>query len=140
MSTAVWLQFWSINIGYTKLGKFFDQNLTRFKEKFSAKVSFFLQCSKMQLITFQNFHIQTCFSQFLWFFSLKCWFKGQIISRIHLRLPNSYKLMIYIEISMEIGMWNFWNVINGHCTDEKISLYWFISYDWFKFFCWILSL
>ena len=30
----------------------------------------FLQCSKMQLITFQNFHIQTCFSHFLWFFSL----------------------------------------------------------------------
>ena len=33
--------------------------------QFSTKVSFFLQCSKMQLITFQNFHIQTCFSQFL---------------------------------------------------------------------------
>ena len=37
----------------------------------TVKVSFFLQCSRMQLITFQNFHIQTCFSQLLWFFSLK---------------------------------------------------------------------
>ena len=49
----------------------------------------------MQLITFQNFHIQTWFSQFLWFFSLKCWFKGQMISRIHLILPNAYKLMCF---------------------------------------------
>ena len=30
---------------------------------------------------------------------------------------------VLIEISMEIGMWNFWSVINGHCTDGKISLY-----------------
>ena len=30
---------------------------------------------------------------------------------------------VLIGISMEIGMWNFWNVINGHCTDIKISLY-----------------
>ena len=30
---------------------------------------------------------------------------------------------VLIEISMEIVMWNFWNVINGHCTDKKISLY-----------------
>ena len=34
--TAVWLRFWSINIGYTKLGRFFDQNLTRFKENFAV--------------------------------------------------------------------------------------------------------
>jgi len=49
------------------------------------KVSFFVQCTKMQLITLQNFNIQTWFSQFLSFFSLKCWFKGPMISRIHLR-------------------------------------------------------
>ena len=49
----------------------------------------------MQLITLQNFNIQTCFSQFLWFFSLKFLFKGQIISRIHLILPNGYKLMCF---------------------------------------------
>ena len=60
-----------------------------------AKVSFFVQCSKMQLITLKNFIIKTCFIQFLWFFSLKCWFKGQIISRIHLSLPNAYKLMCF---------------------------------------------
>ena len=46
-----------------------------------VKVSFFVQCIKKQLITLQNFHIQTCFSQFLWIFRLECWFKGQIISR-----------------------------------------------------------
>ena len=55
--------------------------------KFNTKVSFFLQCTQMQLITLQNFNIQTGFSQFLWLFSLKCWFKGQIISRIH-SLPD----------------------------------------------------
>ena len=60
-----------------------------------AKVSFFVQCINKQLITLQNFNIQTCFSQFIWFFSLKFWFKGQIISRIHLILPNAYKLMFF---------------------------------------------
>ena len=49
----------------------------------------------MQLITSQNFNIQTCFSHSFWFFSLKCWFKGQIISRLHLGLPNAYKLMCF---------------------------------------------
>ena len=38
--------------------------------KIVTKVSFFVQCRKMQLITLQKFHIQTCFSQFLWVFSL----------------------------------------------------------------------
>jgi len=59
------------------------------------KVRCLYQCSKMQFITFQNFHIQTWFSQFLWFFSLKCWFKGQMMSKIHLSLPNAYKLMCF---------------------------------------------
>ena len=49
----------------------------------------------MQLITSKNFNIKTCFIQFLWFFRLKCWFKGQIISRIHLSLPNAHKLMCF---------------------------------------------
>ena len=61
--------------------------------KNKLKVSFFGECTKMQLITSQNLSIQACFSQFLWFFSLKCWCKGQIISRIHLSLPNAYRLM-----------------------------------------------
>ena len=61
----------------------------------SSKPSFFVHCTKMQLITFQNFNIQACFSQFLWFSSLKCWFKGHMISRIHLGLPNLYKLMCF---------------------------------------------
>ena len=62
---------------------------------FICKVGFFVQCTKMQLITLQNFNNQTCFSLFFWFFSLKCWFKGQIISRIHLSLSNAYKLMCF---------------------------------------------
>ena len=32
--------------------------------------SFLVQYTKAQLIILQNFNIQTCFSQFLWFFSL----------------------------------------------------------------------
>ena len=42
----------------------------------------------MQLIPLKNFNIKTCFR-------LKCWLKGQIISRIHLSLPNAYKLMCF---------------------------------------------
>ena len=37
-----------------------------------ARISFFIQCTKMQLITLQKFNIHTCFSQFLWFFSYRC--------------------------------------------------------------------
>ena len=55
--------------------------------RFLAKVSFFVQCTKKQLIILQNFNIQT------WCFSLKIWFKSQIISRIHPILSNAYKLM-----------------------------------------------
>ena len=60
-----------------------------------SKVVFFCQCSKMQSISFKKFIIKTCFIQFLWVFRLKCWLKGQIISRIHLSLPNEYKLMCF---------------------------------------------
>ena len=60
-----------------------------------CKVSFFVQWIKKQLITLQNFNIQTCFSQFLWFFSLRFWFKGQIIFRIHVIMPNAYKPMCF---------------------------------------------
>ena len=48
----------------------------------SVKVSFYFQCIKPQSITLQNFHILTFFG-----------FSAQIISRIHLILPNAYKLM-----------------------------------------------
>ena len=37
-----------------------------------AKVCFFYQCSKMQIIPIKKLNIQTCFFQFLWFFILKC--------------------------------------------------------------------
>ena len=33
-----------------------------------TKVSSIVQCTKIQLITSQNFNIKTCFSKFLWFF------------------------------------------------------------------------
>ena len=78
---------------------FFTHGHFEWKKRFicsaNTKVSFFDQCIKKQSITLQNFHIQTCFSQFLWFFSLKWWFKGQMMSKIHLSLPNAYKLMCF---------------------------------------------
>ena len=60
-----------------------------------CKVSFFGMCSKMQIIPIKNLNIKKVVPQFLWFFRLKCWFKGQIISRIHLSLPNAYKLICF---------------------------------------------
>ena len=84
-----------------------------------VKVSFFGQCSKMQLIPIKKFIIKTCFIQFLWFFILKCWFKGQIISRIHLSLPNAYKLMCFdrnINGNMDV---KFLIGIIGHCTGQR---------------------
>ena len=80
------------------------------------KVSFFVQCIKKQLITLQNFNTQTCYSQFLWFFSLKFSLKGQIISRIHLILPNAYKLMCF---DRNING-NFWSVI--FCWGRQILI------------------
>ena len=88
----------------------------------AVKVSFFGQCSKMQLIPIKNFIIQTCFIQFLWFFRLKCWFKGQMISRIHLCLPKAYKLMCLdrnINGNRDV---KFLSGIIGHCTEGRISL------------------
>ena len=122
----------SSNILWTTTQIYFEHNptlhvlltwlkpLSRFEFQFQCaynaftKVSFFVQCTKVQLITLQNCNIQTFFSQFLWFFSVKCWFKGQIISRIHLSLPNVYSVLI--EISIEIGMLSFWSVINCFCN------------------------
>ena len=79
-----------------------------------SKVSFFGTCSKMQIIPIKNLNIKKVVPQFLWFFRLKCWFKGQIISRIHLSLPNAYKWCVLIEKSMEIGMlnfdWDYWSL------------------------------
>ena len=53
------------------------ENWLRHKRDQSDKVGFFGECTQMQLITSQNFNIQTCFSPFPWCFSWKCWFKGQ---------------------------------------------------------------
>ena len=52
-----------------KYGKPKCENL---RKRHLTKVSIFVKCTKIQLIQFQNFNIQTYFSQFLWFFSLKC--------------------------------------------------------------------
>ena len=60
-----------------------------------TKVIFFGLCSKMQIIPIKKLNIKKVVLQFLWFFRLKCWFKGQMISRIHLSLPNAYKLMCF---------------------------------------------
>ena len=53
-----------------------------FKKSKVTKVSFLGLCSKMQIIPIKNLNIKKVVPQFLWFFRLKCWFKGQIISRI----------------------------------------------------------
>ena len=63
-----------------------------------TKVSFFVQCIKRQLITLQNFNIQTFLIQFLWFFSLKFW--------VFLEF-TWFCLCVLIEASMEMGMLNF---------------------------------
>ena len=75
-----------------------------------------LALKQVSLFSAQNFNIQTCFSQFLWFFSLKCWFKGQIICRIHLSLPNAYKQTCFDRYIMKIGILNLWSVFNCLCN------------------------
>ena len=84
-----------------------------------TKVSFFGMCSKMQIIPIKNLNIKKVVPQFLWFFRLKCRFKGQIISRIQLSLPNAYKMMCFDrningnrDVKFLIG-------IIGHCTDPR---------------------
>ena len=69
----------------------------------------------MQLIPLKKFNIQTCFFQFLWFFRLKCWFKGQIISRIHLSLANAFKLLCFdrnINGNRDVKFieWDYWSL------------------------------
>ena len=86
---------------------------------FLFKVSFFGMCSKMQIIPIKNLNIKKVVPQFLWFFRLKCWFKGQIISRIHLNLPNAYKLICFdrnINGNMDV---KFLIAIIGHCTNQR---------------------
>jgi hypothetical protein len=47
-----------------------------------------------------------------------------LTSKIHLSLPNAYKLIcVLIEILMEIEMLNFWDVINCLCNSAWILLY-----------------
>ena len=86
------------------------KNIELHTKSISSKVSFFVQCTNTQLIPLQKFNIQTYFSQFLWFFSLKCWFKGQIISRIHLSLQtdlcSTYALTCLAELCWVEGWIN----------------------------------
>ena len=58
------------------------QNLALVDQLPSSKVSFLGLCSKMQIMPIKNLNIKKVVPQFLWFFRLKCWFKGQITSRI----------------------------------------------------------
>ena len=55
-----------------ELGRHHYKQVSNYYLRYITKVSFFLQCSKMQLITSKKFNIKTCFIQFLWFFRLKC--------------------------------------------------------------------
>ena len=85
----------------------------------ASKAVFFCQCSKMQLISFKKIIIKTCFIQFLWFFRLKCWLKGRIISRIHLSLPKEYKLMYFSRNNV------------GY-RDDKFFEWYYLSLQWPK--------
>ena len=80
-----------------------NPTLQKLKTCTSTKVSFFVQCTKTQLIILQNFNMQTCFSQFLWFFQLK----GQMIYRIHLDLPNADNRGVYLYLIFEMSIWEF---------------------------------
>ena len=119
-----------------------------------TKVSFFVQCIKMQLIAFQNFNIQTYLRQFLWVFSLKCWFKGQMISKSHLSLPNAYRLMCFdrnINVVRDVKLLEYnyllvqWCVkltltypltfIAENLLKNKTNIWWHLSLRW-----WCLSL
>ena len=77
-----------------------------------VKVSFFGQCSKMQIIPLKKFIIKTCFIQL----------KGQIISKIHLSLPNAYKLMCFDRNVNGNRDVKFLSAIIGHRTEGKNSL------------------
>ena len=88
-----------------------------------CKVSFLGLCSQMQIIPIKILNIKKVVPQFLWFFRLKCWFKGQVISRIHLSLHNAYKLMCFdrnINGNRDV---KFLIAIIGHCTDQRKLLY-----------------
>jgi len=96
------MNLWTANCFFLSLFLFISMKIG------SIKVSFFHQCSKMQIIPIKKFYIQTCFFQFLWICRLKCWFKGQVISRIHLSLPNAYTLMCFdrnINGNRDVKFW-----------------------------------
>ena len=64
-------------------------------------------------------------------FRLKCWFKGQIISRIHLSLPNAYKLMCFdrnINGNRNVVFfeWDYWSL---HWR-KKFTLVILVFYEW----------
>jgi hypothetical protein len=70
----------------------------------------------MQLTPLKNFNMKTCFIQFIWFFRLKCWLEGRIISRIYLSLPNNaYKLMCFDRNvngnrDVQFFEWDYWSL------------------------------
>ena len=90
-----------------------------FNDDIQGKVSFLGLCSKMQIIPIKNLNIKKVVPQFLWFFRLKCWFKGQIISRIKLSLTNAYKLMCFDRNINGNRAVKFLIAIIGHCTDQR---------------------
>ena len=81
--------------------------------------------SKVQIIPIKKLNIKTCFIQFLWFFRLKSWVKGQIISRIHLSLPNACTLMCFNRNINGNSDVKFLIGIIGHYTDGRKLLYYY---------------
>ena len=94
----------------------------------------FPQCSKIQIIDIKNLNIKTCFIQFLWFFRLKCWFKCQMISRIHLSLSNAYKLMCFDRNmngnrDVKFFEFNYWSL---HCTLKSLLMSGYIKVNFWE--------
>ena len=96
----------------------------------------------MQIIPIKILNIKTCFIQFLWCSRLKCWFKGQIISRTQLSLPNAYKVMCFdrnINGNKDVTILEVWlmSCVTVRETHFSFKMIWLILI-WklkFRFFC-----
>ena len=60
-----------------------------------TKISFFHQCSKMQIIPIKKFNIQTCFFQFLWFFRLVT----ALMKETYFRPSDAGSMRLYYRLS-----------------------------------------
>ena len=87
-------------------------------------------CHRFSLI-WRRLENSCCFfevvlANFFDFFSLKCWFKGQIISRIHLSLPNAYILRCFdrnINGNRDVKFFVKWLIVCVTVCETDFSTY-----------------